>query len=285
MKVISFASFLLLSCQLSNIAADSTSLPKHKEAIKCIQRQHQDLTICKKWFQSLHQVTRKYNEAKKKSLKYKTTSSQRIVNGVNVPEDEYPWFAKALFGSSPYEYWGGCGGMLVAPDYVLTAAHCTVDNAYTAWQIGALSNPIRGTNGGQYYEILTVKYKVEHPDYNTQTYDNDFALVKLTRESSITPVDMDLNGVVNSFTQYKKLWPIGFGTLSSGGDTPNWLQHVEVSFVPERTCKNNYGSMITDNMLCAADPGEDSCQGDSGGPLYDKQSKKLVGVVSWGYGW
>ena len=41
---------------------------------------------------------------------------------------------------------------------------------------------------------------------------------------------------------------------------------------------------ITDGMLCAEDPGQDSCQGDSGGPLYDKDNDAIVGVVSWGIG-
>jgi secreted trypsin-like serine protease len=55
------------------------------------------------------------------------------------------------------------------------------------------------------------------------------------------------------------------------------MQRVEVSFVPERICKSMYGSsVITNNMVCAADPGEDSCQGDSGGPLYDVVNNLVV---------
>jgi len=45
---------------------------------------------------------------------------------------------------------------------------------------------------------------------------------------------------------------------------------------------------ITDNMMCAADVGEDACQGDSGGPLIQRGSSAAldvqVGVVSWGLG-
>ena len=42
--------------------------------------------------------------------------------------------------------------------------------------------------------------------------------------------------------------------------------------------------MISDDMICASDPGQDSCQGDSGGPLYDMDNDVLVGIVSWGVG-
>ncbi len=61
--------------------------------------------------------------------------------------------------------------------------------------------------------------------------------------------------------------------------------HVNVNYVKQSTCKSQYGSgSITDDMMCAADQGQDSCQGDSGGPLYDSDNNALVGVVSWGYG-
>merc|ERR1711933_654130 len=82
-----------------------------------------------------------------------------------------------------------------------------------------------------------------------------------------------------------KLLAIGLGRLSSGGLTPEELMHVEVSYVTNDQCDADYAQIdITDDMLCAADPGKDSCHGDSGGPLWDEEDNLLVGVVSWGFG-
>ena len=61
---------------------------------------------------------------------------ERIIGGSDAGDGEYPWFAMALSGGSNNNRWGGCGGMLVAPEYVLTAAHCGSD--YDAYRIGAL---------------------------------------------------------------------------------------------------------------------------------------------------
>jgi hypothetical protein len=82
----------------------------------------------------------------------------------------------------------------------------------------------------------------------------------------------------------------GWGTLSSGGSSPDRLQYVEVPIITNAECQDAYRSEnITDGMLCAGylgQGGADSCQGDSGGPLVVDGNGELVqtGVVSWGYG-
>ena len=90
------------------------------------------------------------------------------------------------------------------------------------------------------------------------------------------------------------------------------LQKVEVPYVPQDVCAQDYGdtNAITDRMICAGEKGKDSCQGDSGGPMIHLKSEServkkkefylvlevpkkvdhciffqdLVGIVSWGIG-
>ena len=85
-----------------------------------------------------------------------------------------------------------------------------------------------------------------------------------------------------------KCWITGWGTLTSGGATPNILQQAQVPVVNRTRCDVAYPGQIHDSMICAGldQGGIDSCQGDSGGPMVCETGGKfyLQGVTSWGYG-
>jgi len=109
-----------------------------------------------------------------------------IIGGSIPPVNTYPWFAQALTSTSA---WDGCGGSLVTPEFVLTAAHC-MSNTLAKYKIGAYCN--QAGNCGQASQIVNVAAKYVHESYNSNTMDNDFALVKLaTRVTVIAPVKMD----------------------------------------------------------------------------------------------
>jgi len=189
----------------------------------------------------------------------------KIVDGVEVnPKFKYPYMV----------YAGGCGASLVAPNVLLSAAHCF--NAINSVKIGRHNLLDNSEN----YESFSIVEKVRHPNYDSGTLDYDFMMLRMSGSSSRTPVVLDDGSV--SLDAGRDVIPIGWGTTSSGGATSNVLLEVEVDLYSKAQCQSAYGaSSITDRMVCAARPGKDICQGDSGGPMIDKVSGKQVGVVSW----
>jgi len=141
-----------------------------------------------------------------------------------------------------------------------------------------------------------------HPDYNSNTVDQDFALLRMAN-----PIDWASNPNIRpaclpeytagDYDQWMST-VTGWGTTSSGGSTSSTLLEVDVQVISNSQCNAAYGG-ITNNMLCAQDAsgngGSDACQGDSGGPLVScgedgncgttpGQNYDLIGVVSFGIG-
>ena len=204
-----------------------------------------------------------------------------IVGGIEVdPRRKYNFFVTI----------GGCGASLVAPNVILSAAHCASITGPAT--IGVHMKTVDSAT--EFEEVFRVAFETDivHPNYNPNTLDNDYWVIKLEHDvpekywDSIVPLNSDPKFPAPG----DDITVIGLGTLSSGGSTPNEMREVTVDYITNAACCSSpfayTCSEITSNMLCAARPGKDACQGDSGGPIFavDGGNFTQVGIVSWGYG-
>jgi trypsin len=202
----------------------------------------------------------------------------KIVGGVEAADGEFPFMVSLQYDSH------FCGGSLIGPHWVLTAAHCAGSTQGLSVYLG--SNNLENGNGVR----ISATQVIVHPKFDAEKLDFDFALVKLSRDANVEFVGLNEQDfqIPNDFSIFATT--AGWGlTQESSFELSNQLMKVDVPLVTENDCDAAYSGMITDQMICAGlpDGGKDSCQGDSGGPLLTKDAEgktKLLGVVSWGIG-
>lgn len=205
----------------------------------------------------------------------------RVVNGQNASPHSWPWQISLRVRGRHI-----CGGSLIRPDWILTAAHCVDSNpSPSAYTVVAGGHRRTGTTSVQQtFRVITLH---KHSGFSMQNLKHDIAVLQLERNvemsDKITTVclpqqDANLNS---------ECYITGWGRTSGGGALPEILQQAKLPLVSHDDCKMKYGVVDRSAHLCAGAGragASGGCNGDSGGPLVCNEGGRwyLYGAVSFG---
>ncbi|XP_075148880.1 chymotrypsin-2-like [Haematobia irritans] len=215
----------------------------------------------------------------------KTANSQdRIVGGTNVPDGEYIMYQISLqyFYNNTHRHF--CGGSIITPNRILTAAHCVVGHSPEKFSIVAGITNLKSDEGLR----SQVTHIDVHEDYEP-VRGNDIAILNIE-----PPLILDGKRIGAINVNYTEEVGVGENTILTGwGSTkhsrksphyPNELKMLNFKTISNKDCKKKI-IQLTETEICAISKrGTGACAGDSGGPLAMTRNDEMiqVGIVSYG---
>lgn len=208
----------------------------------------------------------------------------RIAGGKPAASNQFPHQISLQTIENGYRHI--CGGSIITPGAVLTAAHCVTTKG-TKMPVAkrtfrVFAGTISLSKSRSTVVKRTLKQIIIHPNYLDIKHDFDFAILIVNGQYSFATASIQPIALENSTTIDKDVPCLVSGWGRNGsGHLPTILHYAEVNVWDLNKCKKSYEIPLTERMICAlGNKLEGSRKGDSGGPL--TCNGFLVGVVSFG---
>jgi secreted trypsin-like serine protease len=208
-----------------------------------------------------------------------------VVGGAPVSDGSWPSIVALVPTGGPPELTTFCGGTLIAPTVVLTAAHCVLDAAGAPTPPGHIEAVTGAENLLAPADRIAVAEVRIHPGYIVEGDAPDAALLILSRPAAAPVAAYAAPGQDADVERPGSM--AGWGEQGEGSHKyPSRLVAAPVTIFAGARCREMLGAAFhLGETLCAGrlEGGVDTCAGDSGGPLRDATGL-LVGITSWGVG-
>ncbi|MGR8008274.1 trypsin-like serine protease [Streptomyces hypolithicus] len=211
----------------------------------------------------------------------------KIIGGVSTTIASAPWMAQLFLDDGDNSFF--CGGAVIAPTKILTAAHCVKGADWKNRGVVVTGTEKLADTPGHGGTLTGVHRQWNHPSYSDFTLDNDIAVLTLAEPVKAKPINITKSDDITSYKPGTQATVYGWGrTSSTSYDLSPTLRKATLPINSDTTCRNWQlgGEFVKGHMVCAGEPAngqqdtKSACNGDSGGPLV--VGGRIVGVVSWG---